>query len=360
MFPIKIWTPPDRAYCICQKPTPKFRKEQEKFKETITAVKISGDKQALTFNSAEDAEFNFYQNFVNLDNDLISPIGDLAFSFYRYRLLGTFYTDEGQLINQIEVKRKTDTSPTFEGIIYIVEDDWSFYGLELQLDRKQSSIPILDAFNIKQNFNHDPKSDIWVKSDQVIDFDAGIFGFNFVARFSAVYNDYNFNPDFDDKTFGRMIYEILDEAMEKDTLFQNNRPIPLTEDEFSNYIKKDSIAKAHKAPAYMDSLDREVNRFQWSDLLGKGFKTAKKRSFMAFHYPLPPYISTLFKGNNVKINSSLVTAVKEQMKSLGINLYNIYGFSDRKNYPGIRLDYLMNKVHYSRLSFKAERDLVQF
>ena len=48
------------------------------------------------------------------------------------------------------------------------------------------------------------------------------------------------------------------------------------------------------------------------------------------------------------------------MKSLGINLYNIYGFSDRKNYPGIRLDYLMNKVHYSRLSFKAERDLVQF
>ena len=68
----------------------KISKEQEKFKETITAVKISGDKQALTFNSAEDAEFNFYQNFVNLDNDLISPIGDLAFSFYRYRLLGTF------------------------------------------------------------------------------------------------------------------------------------------------------------------------------------------------------------------------------------------------------------------------------
>ena len=78
---------PDRAYCICQTYS-KISKEQEKFKETITAVKISGDKQALTFNSAEDAEFNFYQNFVNLDNDLISPIGDLAFSFYPISALG--------------------------------------------------------------------------------------------------------------------------------------------------------------------------------------------------------------------------------------------------------------------------------
>lgn len=338
----------------------KISKEQEKFKETITAVKISGDKQALTFNSAEDAEFNFYQNSVNLDNDLISPIGDLAFSFYRYRLLGTFYTDEGQLINQIEVKRKTDTSPTFEGIIYIVEDDWSFYGLELQLDRKQSSIPILDAFKIKQNFNHDPKSDTWVKSDQVIDFDAGIFGFNFVARFSAVYNDYNFNPDFDDKTFGKMIYEILDGAKEKDTLFQNNRPIPLTEDEFSNYIKKDSIAKAHKAPAYMDSLDREVNRFQWSDLLGKRIQNSKKEVFYGFSIPFTSLHFNTVQGYNAKINLYYNRSWEEQMKSLGINLYNIYGFSDRKNYPGIRLDYLMNKVHYSRLSFKAERDLVQF
>ena len=200
----------------------KISKDHEQFKESITAVKISGDKQALTFNSAADAEFNFYQNSVNLDNDLISPIGEMAFSFYRYKLLGTFYTDEGKLINQIEVNRKTDSSPTFQGIIYIVEDDWSFYGLELQLDQKQSSISIIDSFSIKQNFNYDPKSDTWIKSDQVIDFVAGIFGFNFIAHFSAVYNNYDFKPNFDDKTFGKKIYEILDGAQEKDSLFLNN------------------------------------------------------------------------------------------------------------------------------------------
>tara|TARA_B100001113_G_scaffold211217_1_gene173298 strand:+ start:574 stop:3072 length:2499 start_codon:yes stop_codon:yes gene_type:complete len=338
----------------------KISKDHEKFKESITAVKISGDKQALTFNSAADAEFNFYQNTVNLDNDLISPISEMAFSFYRYKLLGIFYTDEGKLINQIEVNRKTDSSPTFQGIIYIVEDDWSFYGLELQLDQKQSSISIIDSFSIKQNFNYDPKSDTWIKSDQVIDFVAGIFGFNFIAHFSAVYNDYDFKPNFDDKTFGKKIYEILDGAQEKDSLFQNNRPIPLTENESSNYIKKDSIAKAHKAPAYIDSLDREANRFRWIDILGKRIQNSKEDFFYGFSLPPTSFHFNTVQGYNANINFFYNRNWEKKMKSMGIKLYNTYGFSDRENYPGLLLDYLMNRENYSRFSLRAEIGLIQF
>ena len=338
----------------------KISKNNEQFKETITAVKISGDKQALTFNSAADAEFNFYQNSVNLDNDLISPIGEMAFSFYRYKLLGTFYTDEGKLINQIEVNRKIDSSPTFQGIIYIVEDDWSFYGLELQLDQKQSSISIIDSFSIKQNFNYDPKSDAWVKSNQVIDFVAGIFGFNFKAHFSAVYNDYDFKPNFDDKTFGKKIYEIVDGAQEKDSLFQNNRPIPLTENESSNYIKKDSIAKAHKAPAYIDSLDREANRFRWRNILGKRIQNSKEDFFYGFSLPPTSFHFNTVQGYNANINFFYNRNWEKKMKSLGIKLYNTFGFSDRVNYPGLLLDYLMNRENYSRFSLSAEIGLIQF
>ena len=338
----------------------KISKNNEQFKETITAVKISGDKQALTFNSAADAEFNFYQNSVNLDNDLISPIGEMAFSFYRYKLLGTFYTDQGKLINQIEVNRKTDSSPTFQGIIYIVEDDWSFYGLELQLGQKQSSISIIDSFSIKQNFNFDPKSDTWVKSDQVIDFGAGIFGFNFIAHFSAVYNDYDFKPNFDDRTFGKKIYEILDGAQEKDSIFQKNRPIPLTENESSNYIKKDSIAKAHKAPSYIDSLDREANRFRWRNILGKRIQNSKEDFFYGFSLPPTSIHFNTVQGYNANINFFYNRNWEKKMKSLGIKLYNTFGFSDRENYPGLLLDYLMNRENYSRFYLSAEIGLIQF
>ena len=44
----------------------KIFKDQNKFKEIITVSKVSGEEQGITFNSASNAEFNFYQNAVNL------------------------------------------------------------------------------------------------------------------------------------------------------------------------------------------------------------------------------------------------------------------------------------------------------
>ena len=338
----------------------KIFKDRENFKEIITATKVSGDEQGITFNSAYDAEFNFYQNTVNLENDLISPIADAAFSFYRYKLLGTFYTQEGHLINQIELKRKIDSSPTFEGTIYIVEDDWSFYGLDLKVNRSQSSLTALDEFRIKQNYIHDLGSNSWVKNDQVIEFKIGIFGFNFNAHFSGVYTQYDFNPVFENKTFGKMIYYIEDEANQKDSLFVQNRPIPLTSKEFSNYKEKDSIVKAHNTPAYRDSLDLEINRFQWSDFLGKTIQNSKKEVKYGFSIPTSAFHFNTVQGNNAKINLFYNRKWEKQKKSLRINAYNVYGFSDHKNYPGIQLDYLMDKVHYSKWLLRAERSLVQF
>jgi hypothetical protein len=338
----------------------KIFKDREKFKEIITATKVSGDEQGITFNSANDAEFNFYQNSVNLDNELISPIADSAFSFYRYRLMGTFYTDEGHLINQIEVKRKIDTSPTFEGVIYIVEDYWSFYGLDLKVNRSQSSLTALDEFRIKQNYNHDLESKSWVKSDQEIEFKIGIFGFNFNAHFSGVYTLYDFNPIFKNKTFGKMIYQIEDKANQKDSLFVQNRPIPLTSEELSNYKKKDSIAKAHEDPVYLDSLDREVNQFKWRDLLGKKIQNSQKETSYGFSIPLTGINFNTVQGYNAKFNLYYHQDWEKEKKSLKIQSGTIYGFSDQKWYPNLEVNYLMNKVYYSRLLVSAGRSLVQF
>lgn len=338
----------------------KIFKDREKFKEIITATKVSGDQQGITFNSAKDAEFNFYKNSVNLENELISPIGDAAFSFYRYRLIGTFYTRGGDLINQIEVKRKIDTSPTFEGTIYIVEGDWSFYGLDLKMNRLQSSISTLDEFKIKQNYNYDLESKSWVKSDQVIEFKAGIFGFNFNAHFSGVYTAYDFHPVFQNKTFGKMIYQIENEAHQKDSLFAKNRPIPLTAKELSNYKQKDSISIAHQAPAYLDSIDREKNRFKWKDFLGKKIQNSHNETSYGFSFPLTNINFNTVQGYNAKFKLYYHQDWSKQKKSIKIESSTVYGFSDQKWYPNISMNYLMNKVNYSRLLVSAGRNLIQF
>jgi len=338
----------------------KIYKEKGKFKEVITASKVSGDEQGITFNSASDAEFNFYQSTVNLGNELISPISPVAFSFYKFRLLGTFYTDDGHLINQIEVKRKNKTSPTFEGVIYIVEDDWSFYGIALEINRMQSSITILDQFRIKQNFNYDSVSKRWIKSDQVIDFKLGIFGFNFLAQFSGVYTQYDFDPVFEKKTFGKMVYKIEEGANQKDSLFVQSRPIPLTQKELSNYVKKDSIVKAHEAPAYLDSLDREVNRFKWKDFIGKRIQNTQKETSYGFSIPPSAVHFNTVQGYNARLNLYYNRNWEKEKKSLKINSNQVYGFSDEQWYPNIQIDYLMNSVYYPRWSLKLGRSLDQF
>ena len=48
--------------------------------ETVTASKVSGDSNGISFNSAMDVDYNLYNNTVNINNEIISPIADFAFN----------------------------------------------------------------------------------------------------------------------------------------------------------------------------------------------------------------------------------------------------------------------------------------
>jgi hypothetical protein len=73
----------------------------DNFKEFITASKVSGDDQGFSVNSAEGANFDFYNNNIDLNNRIVSPIADYAFSYYKYKLIGTFFDNNNFLINKI-------------------------------------------------------------------------------------------------------------------------------------------------------------------------------------------------------------------------------------------------------------------
>ena len=87
------------------------------------------------------ANFSFYENTVDLNTQMISPIASNGFSYYTYALTGTFYED-GKLINKIEVTPKRPKDRVFSGVIYIVEDDWQIYGLDLKTT-KLNNIPLI-------------------------------------------------------------------------------------------------------------------------------------------------------------------------------------------------------------------------
>ena len=74
-----------------------------KLKEKIIASKISGNNRGYSYNTAALSTYDFYDNTLDFDVKLISPIADNAFNYYKYKLESTFYDDNNQQINKITI-----------------------------------------------------------------------------------------------------------------------------------------------------------------------------------------------------------------------------------------------------------------
>ncbi|SDG61402.1 DUF5686 and carboxypeptidase regulatory-like domain-containing protein [Psychroflexus sediminis] len=241
-------------------------KAPNKFKERIIASKVSGNDRGFSFNSAEDFNFSFYENTIDLGNNLVSPIADFALSYYDYELVGTFYDNDKFLVNKIKVIPKRPNDIVFSGHMYILEDTWEIYGIELKTTGKSLQIEVVDEINLNQTFKYSEENAFWALISQDISFSWGIFGVSGGGDFVASYQNYDFNPGLTSKDFNNAIIVFEKEANTKDSLFwKKNRPVPLTSLELKDYAFKDSIQTLKNSPAYKDSIDAVRNTFSLTD-----------------------------------------------------------------------------------------------
>lgn len=241
-----------------------------KLKEHITASKISGEDKGLGFNNAETAEFNFYNNYIPFEVNVPSPIGDNAFTYYNYELEDTFTDKNNHVVYKIKVSPKSQNEPAMVGHVFIVDNSWELYAVNLSINGSQIRQQLLDILSINQTFSYNEKHKVWSKTVQHLVFDAGLFGVLVSGNFSYIYSNYNFNPDFNKKTFNNEIVSYEKDADKKpDAYWNSRRPIPLTTEERKDYISKDSIATLEKSKPYLDSIDDTKNKFKWiSPILG--------------------------------------------------------------------------------------------
>ena len=256
----------------------KFEKPDH-LKEEIIASKIAGNDNGFSYNTALNTNYDFYENYVGFNINMVSPIADNAFNYYKYKLESTFLDEKNQLINKIKVTPKRDKEPVFEGYIYIVEDSWAIYGIDLDIKGYRIQTPILETMKLTQNFSYNNTTKIWAKNIQSLDFSAGIFGMKITGRFTHVFSNYQFIDSFDKKTFGKEIVSFATNANKKEaTYWDSSRPVPLTEEELKNYSKKDSIQIIRKSVTYLDSIDAKGNRFKFQDIFtGYTYKNSKKK-----------------------------------------------------------------------------------
>ena len=81
------------------------------------------------------------------------------------------------------------------------------------------------------------------------------------------------NTNFDETVFTNEVLAFAPEANKKDSTYWNTlRPVPLTREEFTDYIKKDSIQTLKKSKIYRDSVDTKNNTFKFGNLISEECK----------------------------------------------------------------------------------------
>ncbi|MDN3493990.1 DUF5686 and carboxypeptidase regulatory-like domain-containing protein [Winogradskyella bathintestinalis] len=334
----------------------------DKLKEKITASKVSGDDNGFSFNVAMDVDFNFYNNTINFGNEIISPIANNAFVYYRYKLDGVFYDDRGNLINKIKVIPKRKNDPVFSGNIYIVEDQWSIYALELDITGVQARIPVVDIVTLKQSFSYSDTHNIWAKISQSIDFRFGMMGIKGDGRYTAVYSNYEFNTGLTKNDFNRELVAFEKEANKKDSLFWNTiRPVPLTSEERIDYVKKDSLQTLHESKPYLDSLDRDNNKFKLDNIIGYTYLNSHKNYRIGFDIPVIGGVQfNTVQGYALNANVFYTKNYDDFKRFFRASGKLQYGFSDHRLRATGSLTYKFNSITNAFLNLSGGVSAEQF
>ena len=333
-------------------------------KEKIIASKISGNNNGFSYNTAESATYDFYNNTIDFNNSLISPIANNAFNYYKFKLEGTFFDENNQQICKIKVIPKRDKEPVFEGHIYIVDDSWAIYAIDLDIKGYRMKNEFVDIMTLKQNYNYNSKNKIWAKNSQSLAFNAGIFGIKFNGKFNYVYSNYEFQDSFEKKTFGREILSFEENANKKDSIYWNkNRPIPLTIEESNDYIKKDSIYIVRNSKTYLDSIDKKNNKFKIIDILsGYNYKNSSKKINVKYAglMDLSSLSFNTVQGYSISTGFNFRKRNEENGKNTIINTEINYGFSDTRLRISGYYSHRFNNQDYAYLNLLGGTKVIQF
>ncbi len=340
-----------------------YFKQPNLYKETMISSKVSGNNQGFSFNSAREMDVNLYRNFSEFGRNIISPIADAAMNYYRYRLEGVFLDEKGRLINKIQVIPKRSEDPAYAGYIYIVDKRWNIQSVDLSLTGRAAQMPVFDTLGIRQTHVSVGDDDVWRLFSQTFSLVGGAFGFKFGGSFTGVYRNYDLNPSLDDKFFGNEVLKVEKDANARDTAYWNEaRPIPLTVEETVDYQKKDSIQVVRESKPYLDSIDREENKFKVMDLIfGFRLQDSWKRRSFTIESPINTVQFNLVQGLNFNFGLTYTKAFdKGENKRLQAKTRLNYGVAEDKFRAAGEFAYRFNPKNFSRIAIAGGREVMQF
>ncbi|GMQ28214.1 DUF5686 and carboxypeptidase regulatory-like domain-containing protein [Algoriphagus confluentis] len=170
----------------------------DKVEEKVISIRTNGDNQGTS--PAPYIQTSFYQDQIN---GIVSPLSRYAFQYYQFKYEGSFF-DQGVMVSKIRVTPRSRGEQVFEGFIYIIEDLWAIFSLDLKTS--------LLGFQITAKQQYAPVADnVWMPLTHTYTFGGKIFGFAGEFNYLASTREYQIklNPDL------ALVPEIIDEKVQE-------------------------------------------------------------------------------------------------------------------------------------------------
>lgn len=332
-------------------------------KEVMVSSKVSGSENGFSLNRATLTEFNLYEERLDIEREILSPLADNAFNYYNFKHMGRFKNELGFTVEKIKVIPKRPADPTFSGFLYVVDELWLLAGADLALTGDAIKQPVLDTLRIQQHFVPLGAPDTWGLLTQVTSFKFGIFGFKIAGFYNGVFSNYDLKPRFEEGFFDKEVFKIEEKANEQPAEYwAETRPVPLTEEEGKDYVKKDSLQKIWKSEAYLDSIDKKNNRFKFGNLLfGYTWRNSYKRNSISYPAAFSWIQFNTVQGGLLDIRPEWEKEADRRGTKFWRAEGNLnYGFAEKKLRAKLRVQRRFESIRYRTLSLEGGTTTAQF
>lgn len=331
-----------------------YYQHPDKIKEIMISTIKSGDNSLFTANQFSWASFDLYDEYLQFGRAIVSPLADNAFSHYTFSLEQTYEDRDHFVIHKIKITPKSKNSPALNGHIFIVDGTWTIHSTDIQIYGVALKNTYLDTIDVKQVFISVENRETWKLFSQVFRFKAGLLGFRIGGDFTYIFSNYILNLDNTAIFKNNETFKVENDALKRDTSFWNReRPIPLTVEEQKDYIKKDSLLTIWSSKTFLDSIDRENNKFKPIHiLLGYTYANSYKNRKLKVPSPLSAIKFNAVEGFSISLNPYW-TIEDSLMRKVKIQPSVSYGFADKKFKPEFLIDYTFDNYNMSKIKFSG-------
>jgi len=334
------------------------KNDKGQIREKREGVNKRGNPQSLFYLSATEGDFYLYNNLIQTPPvskiPFVSPLSYSGLVAYRFKTLSIDRTHRRKVYT-IAIRPRQLSNATIEGEIVVEDSSWKVFSATFRLP--PAHMPEYDFMEVSQQYGEVGDTARMITRQE----------FNYYIKTKkgrlygetiAVYSDYELNKSFPRKHFGDEVSSTMQEAYEKDSLFWKTvRKEPLSKQQELYARYQDSIYRYMRSEAYLDSIDRVLNKITGPkcSFFGQIFNDHKKERMWIF----PPVTALIqpvaFGGARLRLAGAYRKTFTSK-KNIDVQADISYGFRNKDVNGTVAFTQMYNPFSRSKYSVKAGRN----